>query len=227
MNPIPTPVHIAQNLCFHICSGLNISHQPQSNILAIQWVCLFSNCYQRHLTLGTRNRQRSLKRFSILFPMIEIQYSIWNIPGILVQVFSNLTFSKSLDEQSKIHGSYTWFPLLPSDIFSKRKRCWGTFLKQKYSRNDWSIFSELPTIYQNRKIYVFLQFCFRNIWYNLLLKVVMGITAFAVNSGQGQDVWQIFAEKFFLSLTTWAIGQKIVVSILAFHCKRSDSHYDF
>ena len=149
-------------------------------ILAIQWVCLFSNYYQRHLTLGTRNRQRSLKRFSILFPMIEIQYSIWNIPGILVQVFSNLTFSKSLDEQSKIHGSYTWFPLLPSDIFSKRKRCWGTFLKQKYSRNDWSIFSELPTIYQNRKIYVFLQFCFRNIWYNLLLKVVMGITAFAV-----------------------------------------------
>ena len=180
MNPIPTPVHIAQNLCFHICSGLNISHLPQSNILAIQWVCLFSNCYQRHLTLGTRNRQRSLKRFSILFPMIEIQYSIWNIPGILVQVFSNLTFRKSLDEQSKIHGSYTCFPLLPSDIFSKRKRCWGTFLKQKYSRNDWSIFSELPTIYQNRKIYVFLQFCFRNIWYNLLLKVVMGITAFAV-----------------------------------------------
>ena len=182
MNPIPTSVHIAQNLCFHICSGLNTSHQPHSNILAIQWVCLFSNYYQRHLTLGTRNRQRSLKRFSILFPMIEIQYSIWNIPGILVQVFSNLMFSKSLDEQSKIHGSYTWFPLLPSDIFSKRKRCWGTFLKQKYSRNDWSIFSELPTIYQNRKIYVFLQFCFRNIWYNLLLKVVMGITAFAVKN---------------------------------------------
>ena len=186
MNPIPTPVHIAQNLCFHICSGLNISHQPQSHILAIQWVCLFSNYYQRHLTLETRNRQ-SLKRFSILFPTIEIQYSIWNIPVYFTvgyrpnsTGFFYLTFSKNCDQQSKIHGSYTWFPLLPSDIFSKRKRCWGTFLKQKYSRNDWSIFSELPTIYQNRKIYVFLQFCFRNIWYNLLLKVVMGITAFAV-----------------------------------------------
>ena len=186
MNPIPTPVHIAQNLCFHICSGLNISHQPQSNILAIQWVCLFSNYYQRHLTLGTRNRQ-SLKRFFDPFSNDRIQYSIWNIPVYFTvgyrsnsTVFFYLKFSKSLDQQSKIHGSYTWFPLLPSDIFSKRKRCWGTFLKQKYSRNDWSIFSELPTIYQNRKIYVFLQFCFRNIWYNLLLKVVMGITAFAV-----------------------------------------------
>ena len=120
MNPIPTPVHIAQNLCFHICSGLNISHQPHSNILAIQWVCLFSNYYQRHLTLGTRNRQRSLKRFSILFPMIEIQYSIWNIPGILVQVFSNLTFSKNLDEQN------TWklnmvSPFSFRHIFQKKK----------------------------------------------------------------------------------------------------------
>ena len=99
---------------------------------------------------------------------------------LIIQVSFYLMLGKSLDQQSKIHGNYTWFPLLPSNIFSKRKRCWGTFLKQKYSRNDWSIFSELPTIYQNRKIYVFFQFCFRNIWYNLLLKVVMGFTAFAV-----------------------------------------------